>query len=253
MQYEKFTRFCGVITSKNVLKNSHKTKDKFVMQPQVTHVRNFCGAVFRFLWGAVFFTLSADVSIFAQNEQDALELYRKGDYAAAAEICKIEIAAQPINLESHVVLCWSLLKLGRYPDAAVYSAGAAKIARYDVRVIEILGEVEYFQGRNVTAMQYFQEYVNLAPEGQRVDVVYYYMGEIFIRLGRFKHADIAISTALHYDRHNAVWWSRLAYAREASGDNREASRAYSRALELNPNLSDARRGAERVRAALDGR
>ncbi|GMO20524.1 MAG: tetratricopeptide repeat protein [Termitinemataceae bacterium] len=189
--------------------------------------------------------------VWAQQGRDALELYRAGSYDAAAEVCKREIAERADNLEAHVVLCWSLLKLSRYSDAAVYAAEAARLSRYDVRVIEILGEIEYFQGRNKTAMQYFQEYVNLAAEGQRIDMVYYFMGEIYIRLGQFRHADIAISTALHYVGVNALWWSRLAYTREMLGDNMEAIRAYSRALELNPNLSDARRGLERVRAAID--
>ncbi|MDR2467512.1 MAG: hypothetical protein LBD22_00950 [Spirochaetaceae bacterium] len=196
-----------------------------------------------------FFILLCGVPLWAQYA-DALSEYRKGNYLAAVEICQKEIAENQDNIESHVVICWSFLKLGRYTEAAEYASAVARKARYDVRVIEILGEIDYFQGRNSTALQYFQEYVNLAPEGQRIDMVYYYMGEIYIRLGRFRHADIAISTALHYVPNSAHWWARIGYIREMLGENREALRAYNQALELNASLTDARRGQERLRSTL---
>ena len=116
-----------------------------------------------------------------------------------------------------------------------------------------MGEIYYYQGRNTEALQYFQEYVNLAPEGQRIETVYYLLGEIFIRLGRYRHADIALSTAVHWVPGNAAWWARLAYARESAGDLSEAVSAYERALSLNSQLSDARRGLDRTRQALGGR
>jgi predicted Zn-dependent protease len=90
----------------------------------------------------------------------------------------------------------------------------------------------------------------LAPEGARVDLVYSFLGEIYIRLGQFRHADIALTTAVHRIPGNATWWTRLAYARESAGDFLEAVTAYERALSLNPQLADARRGLERVRQTL---
>jgi predicted Zn-dependent protease len=52
---------------------------------------------------------------------------------------------------------------------------------------------------------------------------------------------------------NAAWWTRLAYARENAGDLAEAITAYERALTLNSQLSDARRGLDRTREALRSR
>jgi tetratricopeptide (TPR) repeat protein len=191
---------------------------------------------------------------FTQTRPDALVEYRNGNYERAVEICVNELRENKNNRESYVVICWSLIQLGRYEEARNYALEARSISRYDPRIIEILGEVSYFQGRNSEALQYFQEYVNLAPESGRIETVYYYMGEIYIRLGRFRHADIALSTAVHYMPGNAAWWSRLAYARESAGrsvdDLQEALAAYERALALNPQLPDARRGIERIRQAL---
>jgi tetratricopeptide (TPR) repeat protein len=203
-----------------------------------------------FLAGLVLLCLP--LVLFGQN-RDALLEYRNGNYETAAEICKNEIRANRNNLDAHVVICWSLIRLSRYEEAQTYAAAGRNISRYDVRIIEILGEISYFQGHNSEALQYFQEYINLAPEGGRIETVYYFIGEIFIRLGRFRHADIALSTAVHYTPGNAAWWSRLAYARESAGELQDAVSAYEQALALNSQLSDARRGLDRARQALGRR
>jgi tetratricopeptide (TPR) repeat protein len=113
-----------------------------------------------------------------------------------------------------------------------------------------LGEIHYHQGRNDEALRYFQEYANAAPEGARIDQVYYLMGEIFIRQGRFRHADIALSTAVHIIPRNAAWWVRLGFTRENAGDLSSAVEAYERALSLNSQLIDAQRGIERIRRTM---
>jgi tetratricopeptide (TPR) repeat protein len=202
--------------------------------------------------GVALFMLQT-AAIYAQVRPDALVEYRKGNYEAAVTICQSELAANPNNVESHVVMCWSLIQLNRYEEARTYALSGRSISRYDIRIIEILGEVNYYQGRNTESLQYFQEYINLAPDGGRLDTVYYFLGEIYIRLGRFRHADIALSTAVHYMPGNAVWWARLAYARESAGDLRDAVQAYEQALALNSQLPDARRGLERTRQALGNR
>ncbi|MDR2766882.1 MAG: tetratricopeptide repeat protein [Treponema sp.] len=181
---------------------------------------------------------------------DALAEYRAGRYEEAVRICRQELSASPDNLESHVVLCWSLLALRRYEECRSYGLAGRAISRYDPRIIEVLGEAYYFQGRNNEALQYFQEYINLAPQGSRIDMVYYYTGEVFIRLGQYRRADIALSTAVYYMPRNAEWWTRLAYARENAGEIREALNAYEKALSINANLTDALRGQARVRAVL---
>jgi tetratricopeptide (TPR) repeat protein len=188
----------------------------------------------------------------AQIRPDALAEYRQGNYQRAVEICQVEIAENPNNLDSHVVLCWSLLKLNRYNEALRYAQTGRVLSRYDARITEILGEINYFQGKNGEVLQYFQEYVNLNPEGHRIEIAYFYIGEIYIRQGRFRHADIALTTAVHWTPGNAAWWARLAYARENAGDFQEAVSAYERALALNPQLGDAHRGLERTRQALVG-
>jgi len=207
--------------------------------------------VMRFIIAAVLF--SAAAGIFPQSKPDALAEYRSGNYERTVQICREEIEENSANLDSYVVMCWGLLGLRRYDEALRYARAARSLSRYDARVVEILGEVFYFQGNNAEALQYFQEYVNLAPTGQRIDNVYYFIGEIYIRMGKFRHADIALSTAVHWLPGNASWWTRLAFARENAGDLTQAVAAYEKAISLNPQLTDARRGLDRLRQKLENR
>jgi len=196
-----------------------------------------------------FFLLSL-TPLVAQTRPDALQAFRDGDFERSIAICRAEIAENSRNLEAHVVICWSLMALGRLDEARNYALAGRTISRYDVRLILILGEIAFFQGRNAEALQLFQDFINLAPDGPRKDRVYYMLGEIYMRLGRFRHADIALTTAVHRVPGNAAWWTRLAYARENAGDLPAAVAAYERAISLNSQLGDAQRGLERVRQTL---
>jgi tetratricopeptide (TPR) repeat protein len=207
----------------------------------------------RYYWLLLLCILAGPVLVHGQNQTDALIEYLNGNYNTAVSICRREIAEDPTHLDSYVVICWSLIRLNRYEEARTYADTGRTLSRYDVRIIEILGEVSYYEGQNAQALSYFQEYISLAPEGQRIDTVYYLSGEVYIRLGRFRHADIALSTAVYYVPGNALWWTRLAWARENAGELTQAAAAYERALILNAQLADAQRGLSRVRTALGQR
>ncbi len=201
------------------------------------------------LLGAAFFLLGT-AAVFAQNKPDALKLYNNGEYEEAVEICLGEIEAMPRNMDSYAVLCWSLIRLGRYDEAYKYAQQGLKISRYDARLVEVVGEVHYYKGNNLEALKWFEEYSVLAPTGPRIDSVYYFMGEIFIRIGEYHHADIALTTAVYHTPSVARWWARLGYSREMAEDYRHAVNAYDESLRLNPNLTDAVRGRQRAEEKL---
>lgn len=184
----------------------------------------------------------------AQEPEDALAAYTSGSYEEAVRICLVELESMPRNMNSHSVLGWSLIALQRYQDALEYATQARSISRRDPRIIEILGEAHYYLGNNVEALEFFEEYAVVAPTGDRVEYVYAFMGEIYIRLEEYNHADIAFSTAVYHAPNVSSWWTRLGYSREMSGDYPYSLEAYDRALVLNPALNDARRGRDRVRA-----
>ncbi len=201
------------------------------------------------LFIAIIAALYCSVAIPAQTKRDALRAYNLGNFPEAVEIC-VEELRNFATADSYVVLGWSLVKLQEYERAEAHMLEARKQYRYDPRLIEIYGEILYYKGENDKALKVFQEYASLAPEGSRIDLVYYFMGEILIRLGRYRHADIALSTAIRFVPGNALWWTRLGYAREKAGEASHAADAYDRAIALDPLAQDAIRGLERVRRML---
>ncbi len=188
----------------------------------------------------------------AQDKPDAVELYRANKFADAIKVCQQELAISPNNIDSYVVMGWSQLRLQQYADALATGQKALAINPNESRVIQIVGEADVFLGKTADALKNLEEYVALRPGGDRIARVYWLMGECYIRLKEFQNADIAISTAVYYEQNNALWWSRLGYARELANDLKWASDAYGHALKLDPGLVDAQRGKDTVDRKLKG-
>jgi len=201
-----------------------------------------------FTFCLIFISLNVSAQI---RPPDALVEFNLSNFENAVNICREEIAENPNNMESHVVICWALIRLNRFDEAMRYAREGRVLNRFDVRITQILGEINFHQGRNDEALRFLQEYAANAPEGQRISTVYYHMGEIYIRQGKFRHADIALSTAVHWVPGNASWWFRLGFTREYAGDPNSAIEAYERALSLNSQLEDARRGIDRIRRTMN--
>jgi tetratricopeptide (TPR) repeat protein len=191
--------------------------------------------------------LLSAAALFAQdNKPDALKEYTAGNYKNAITICESEITANPSNLDSYVVMCWSLVANKQYSEAEQKALEARKLNAYDVRVMEVLGEAKYYLGKNNEALSLFQDYIaNVGENGSRIGRAYYYMGEIYIRQARYAHADISLTAAVRNSPLLDYWWTRLGYAREMDGEYRSAVTAYEKALSLNAGQTDASLGKTR--------
>jgi tetratricopeptide (TPR) repeat protein len=196
----------------------------------------------------VVLVLGASLS-FAQ-QKDALAAYKAGQYADAVAITQDELKSNPNNMDSYVVLCWSLQKLEKHQDALNYAQQAIKLNAYDFRIVEIVGESSFYLGKNVEALKSFEQYVGLAPSGDRIEKAYYFMGEIYLQLGQYNRADIALTTAVYHSPQTAAWWSRLGYARMLAKDLPSAKKAYDEALRQNPGLNEAVRGKQQVESLM---
>ena len=190
-------------------------------------------------------------AVFAQTQtqqKDALVLYHNGKYKESVQVCEEELKENPNRIDSYVVMCWSLVKNKQYAEAEQRATEGLAISAYDLRLIEILGEARYYLGKNNGAMEQFQKYVAGANESSsRLGTAYYFMGEIYIRQGRYQHADISLSSAVKKEPLIDNWWIRLGYAREMAGNYLEALEAYDEALRLNSSSVDASRGRDRVK------
>lgn len=198
-----------------------------------------------------FLVLFTTFVLYAQNKPDALKEYNAGNNIRAIEICHTEIQEDETNLDSYVVLCWSLVSNKQYSEAEFWALRAQKIAQYDHRIKEVLAEAKYYQGKNNEALSLFQEYISLVPlNAARVGVAYFFMGEIFIRQAKYEHADIALTQAVQIEPLRPLWWVRLAYTREMIGNYAQSLTAYEKALNLSPFLEDGVSGRARVKKLI---
>lgn len=197
-------------------------------------------------------TVAAGLSAQTDGKRDALLLYRQGDLKGAVEVCLEEIAVRPNNMDSYTVLGWSLLRLKDYAQALKYADEALAKNKFDWRIIEIAGEANYYLGKSAEALKHFEQYAVLAPTGDRIELVYYFMGEIYLQLGDYNRADIALTTAIYHAPSTAKWWERLGFARLQAKDYVNSKAAYTQALKLNPSSNEAQRGLRQAEEKLAG-
>lgn len=202
----------------------------------------------------------------AQDKPDALLLYRQGrdletankmadaqaKYQQSVSVCDAELAQDSRRIEAYVVKCWSLFRLGKHQEVINSGSLAMKI-QFDARIAEIMGESYFYLGQNDLALKSFQKFVDSAdPSADRLPTAYFYMGEIYSRLKKFSHADIAYSMAVTREPSMPRWWFRLGLACENLGEWKRASDSYARALALSPDMQDAKDAQARVKPKLTG-
>ena len=191
------------------------------------------------------------LSFYGEEKPDALALFMQKKYAESEKVCLAEIEETPKNMDSYIVLGWTLLAQKKYKDAAKYAEMGMKVSRYDQRNLFTAAEAFYFIGDNKNALKYCEEYARIAKtDKKRVKYIYYYMGEIYIRKSEYSNAEMAFTIALHYDSNVADWWARLGYAREMAKNYEYALEAYDNALKLEPNHIEAKRGKTKVEQIL---
>ncbi len=195
-------------------------------------------------------TFAILATVASAQQKDALEAYKSGRYADAVAITQEELKTSPNNMDSYVVQAWSLQKLEKHQEALNSAQQALKFNAYDFRLIEIVGETSFYLGKNLEALKAFEQYVVLAPSGDRIEKAYYFMGEIYLQLGQYNRADISLTTAVYHAPQTAAWWSRLGYARMLAKDYPSAKKAYDEALRQNPGLSEAARGKQQVEGLM---
>ena len=165
-------------------------------------------------------------------------------------VCNQELSADPSRIEAYVVKSWCLFRLGKYSDVIATGQAGMKIS-FDPRLSEVMGEAYYFLGQMDECLTSLQKYLEIAGDsGDRGPTALFFMGEAYLRLRKYAHADIAYSTAVLKEPSMPRWWFRLGNACEANGDWKRAFDAYGKALALNPGYPDALAAQARVKAKV---
>lgn len=192
--------------------------------------------------------------------QDALSMYRNGrsfesaglteaantSFGNAVDTCRAELALNPRNIESYVVMCWSLYRMGKYTDCVKESLNALKISPNEMRIIENLGETYFYLENYSESIRNLEKYVDSMPNGDRAGTAYFFLGEIYRITGKPNHADIAYTHAVKKEPSNALWWYRCGLAREKAGNKESAKVAFQTAIKLRTNYTEAQQALNRL-------
>lgn len=182
---------------------------------------------------------------------EILKLTTAGKHQEACAKALARIGEVKDDIDAYVSLSWSLVALRRYGEAEVYALRGYEL-RKDPRLAQAIGEASYYLGKNDVALSMLQEYIATYPEGPRAGLSFFLCGELYVRLARFMHADIAFSAAVQHNPNNPSWWARLGWARENARKPLQALDAYEKALALNPNFADALEGRRRIQDRMRG-
>jgi len=191
-------------------------------------------------------------SMFSTEEASLLSsrLYHEGKYNEAVVECEKEIASNANNIDSYITLTLVYIAMKDYAKAYNTSQRGRKVQQYHPRLIEMQAISCYHLGRNIESLNLLQTYLSYTSQEKDVSEVYYYMGEIYLRLSQYHHADIALSTAVSIRPFEISWWARLGYVREKSKTYKYSLEAYNKALSFDNNYFDALEGRKRVLSAL---
>lgn len=158
------------------------------------------------------------------------------------------LAADASNSDLISLQCWDLFRLERHKEVVAVAQKALQTLK-DYRIIETMAESLYFLNRDEEALRNFAKYIELAPpDDERLSSAYYYIGECYMRLKKYEHADIAFSTATSMEKGMYYWWYRLGYVKEVLGQYRKAYEAYGNSLALDAGFQYAKDGRSRVKA-----
>jgi tetratricopeptide (TPR) repeat protein len=179
----------------------------------------------------------------SMNRMSEAETY----YREAVRLSTEEIARNAATADSYTALTWALQRQKRYADVITWGQRGLAAFADEQRIVEIMGEAYFYQDDYDSSLRFMQRYVNSRPQGERASTAYFFIGEIFRLNERFRHADIAYTTAVRLEPAVALWWYRLGSVREAVGDLAPAVEAYESALRINPNYREAASGLARSR------
>jgi tetratricopeptide (TPR) repeat protein len=169
-------------------------------------------------------------------------------FVSSLDLIEKLLLAEPDNYDFIHLKSWNLFRLGRHEEVVSLAQKSIQTVR-DYRIIEVMAESLYFLGRNEEALAQFASYIELAPStDERMSSAYYYVGECYIRLKKFEHADIALSTATMLEKNMYYWWYRLGYVKEILGQYKRAYEIFGKALELNKGYRFAQDARARVKA-----
>jgi len=167
-------------------------------------------------------------------------------YNEVVRVAFDQITRHVATRDTYVLLTRALRRLGRHNEVVNWGQQGLRVFPDEFRLLETMGQSFFFLGNFEQSLAHMERYADVMPEGDRISLAYFFIGEIFRLTQKFYRADMAYTMALHFEPGMALWWYRLGSVREQIGDVGPALEAHRRALAINPNHSGARNAVVRL-------
>jgi len=145
-----------------------------------------------------------------------------------------------------VMLTRALRRLNRHNEVITWGRQGMRVFPDEYRLLETMGQSFFFLRDFEQSLAYMERYADVMPNGDRISLAYFFIGEIFRMTQKYHRADMAYTKAVYLAPNMALWWYRLGSVREQVGDLVPAMEAYRRALAINPNHNGARNAVDRL-------
>jgi serine/threonine-protein kinase len=155
--------------------------------------------------------------------------YKLEDYEEALAQFERVIELQPDNAEAHNSVCHTYYTLENYDSSVKACSDALEIEERAATYLDLAGSY-YGQGDYESALNAYQEYVELAPENAYGHTQ---LGWVLFHLKRYEDAVTSFSTALEIDETPGVYMG-LADSYYRLGDYEAALEFYQEYVELEP-------------------
>jgi len=139
---------------------------------------------------------SAEMSAM-QNYQRGRELESQGRaadasayYNQAVRVCLDEVSRNSATRTTYTVITWALQRQSRYAEVISWGERGLRIYPDEYRIVETMGEAYFYLRNYERSLTFMQRYANALPEGERISVAYFFIGEIF----RLRRSDTGTRT-----------------------------------------------------------
>ncbi len=188
------------------------------------------------LWVLLLFPL------YAQQEptEPPYALYKQGRHREAIDAALLLIEADKSNISAFVVASIAYIGLGQWANALQIAQEGYRYAPNDLRLILAIAESYYALKQNKESLRYLSEYLRKGPNEEVVDLIYFYIAQIYLQEGKLFKADISMAAAVSYRPNNVEWLLLFATIKEQKNEKEEAIALYRKVLQLDPSNRLAR-------------
>lgn len=178
----------------------------------------------------------------AGNDSSAWQLYKQGDYDAAAVALKQTINSSLNHSKTWKAISWCQYSLYRYKEALISINRAIALASDDVNALALKASILVEAGIEdrdrpsiVLALGIFEQVAKTSQQWED----HYNFGNALSALGRHQEAKREYSIALSINPTQAEVWKNLGTVYFHLDNHQEEFRCYEKALALKPNLIEA--------------